>query len=133
MNMTHLLTGVAMVVALAISGPVSAQPANAPGGDSMSGPGMTSATPPTHRRASAHHATHGRMVHGPKSVTDTASQLNQAELARLQQGAPASAPPSSSPQMHGGMGAPGQATGAPGSTPYSTGFPHESEHGTVQR
>lgn len=83
----------------------------------------TSATPPTHRHARAHHATHGTMAHGPKSVTDTAAQLNQAELARLQQGAPPMAPPP--PQMQGGnsMGMPGSNMGGPGLTPYSSSTP----------
>jgi hypothetical protein len=134
----HLLTGVAVVAALAFSAPVLAQQAS-PGGNPMGmpgpspgGPGLTpystgapppaptpsgrmpaggratsgerippimpapppsasdtaSATPPTQSHARAHHATHGTMAHGtmahgPKSVTDTAAQLNQAELARL--------------------------------------------------
>jgi len=92
----------------------------------------TSATPPTHRHARAHHATHGTMAHGtmahgPKSVTDTAAQLNQAELARLQQGAPPMAPQMAPPppQMRGGnsMGMPGPNMGGPGLTPYSSGTP----------
>ena len=96
----------------------------------------TSATPPTHHHAHAHHATHGRMAHGPKSPTDTTAQLNQAELARLQQGAPPSAPQMAPPPPPTGggnsMGMPGPNMGGPGLTPYST-VPHESEHGTVQR
>jgi hypothetical protein len=92
----------------------------------------TSATPPTHRHARAHHATHGTMAHGtmahgPKSVTDTAAQLNQAELARLQQGAPPMAPQMAPPppQMRGGnsMGMPGPNMGGPGLTPYSSSTP----------
>lgn len=92
----------------------------------------TSATPPTHRHARAHHATHGTMAHGtmahgPKSVTDTAAQLNQSELARLQQGAPPMAPQMTppAPQMRGGnsMGMPGPNMGGPGLTPYSSGTP----------
>jgi hypothetical protein len=157
--MKHLLTGVAVVAALAISAPVSAQPASPSGGGLTPAPSgqmpaggkrtsgerippimpatpsasdTTSATPPTHHHTRAHHATHGRMAHGPKSPTDTTAQLNQAELARLQQGAPPSAPPPRT-QKGSSMGMPGPATGGPGSTPYSTGFPRESEHGTVQR
>ena len=173
----HLLTGVAVVAALAFSAPVLAQQAS-PGGNPMGmpgpspgGPGLTpystgapppaptpsgrmpaggratsgerippimptpppsasdttSATPPTHRHARAHHATHGTMAHGPKSVTDTASQLNQAELARLQQGAPPMAPQMAPPppQMQGGnsMGMPGPNMGGPGLTPYSSSTP----------
>ena len=91
----------------------------------------TSATPPTHRHARAHHATHGTahgtMAHGPRSVTDTAAQLNQAELARLQQGAPPMAPQMAPPppQMQGGnsMGMPGPSMGGRGLTPYSSGTP----------
>jgi hypothetical protein len=154
----HLLTGVAVVAALAFSAPVLAQitnPGNVnPGGNAVGvpgpnpgGPGLTpystgatppsptpsdttSATPPTHRHARAHHATHGTMAHGtmahgPKSVTDTTAQLNQAELARLQQGAPPMAPQMAPPppQRGGGnsMGMPGPNTGGPGLTPYSSG------------
>jgi hypothetical protein len=178
----HLLTGVAVVAALAFSAPVLAQQAS-PGGNPMGMPGpspgrpgltpystgapppaptpsgrmpaggratsgeriphimpapppsasdTTSATPPTHRHARAHHATHGTMAHGtmahgPKSVTDTAAQLNQAELARLQQGAPPMAPQMAPPppQMRGGnsMGMPGPNMGGPGLTPYSSSTP----------
>jgi len=177
----HLLTGVAVVAALAFSAPVLAQQAS-PGGNPMGmpgpspgGPGLTpystgapppaptpsgrmpaggratsgerippimpapppsasdttSATPPTHRHARAHHATHGTahgtMAHGPRSVTDTAAQLNQAELARLQQGAPPMAPQMAPPppQMQGGnsMGMPGPNMGGRGLTPYSSSAP----------
>ena len=76
----------------------------------------------------------------PESGTDTTAQLNQAELARLQAGAPPMgamppAPMGAMPSPSGGnsMGMPGPNTGGPGLTPYSTGTPHESEHGTVQR
>jgi hypothetical protein len=182
--MKHLLTGVAVVAALAFSAPVGAQQASPSGGNSMGmpgpspgGPGLTpystgtpapsgrmptggrrtsgerippimpsasdttSATPPTHHHAHAYHATHGHMAHGhmahgPKSVTDTTAQLNQAELARLQQGAPPMPPPMAAPPpaLGGGnaVGTPGPNPGGPGLTPYSTG-PRESEHGTVQR
>ena len=93
----------------------------------------TSATPPAHRHTHAYHATHGHMTHGhmahgPKSLTDTTAQLNQAELARLQQGAPPMPPPMASyppPQLGGGnaLGTPGPNPGGPGLTPYSTGAP----------
>jgi hypothetical protein len=67
---------------------------------------------------------HGTMAHGPKSVTDTTAQLNQAELARLQQGAPPMAPQMAPPppQRGGGnsMGMPGPNMGGPGLTPYSS-------------
>jgi hypothetical protein len=66
-------------------------------------------------------------AHGPNSRTDTTAQLNQAELARLQQGAPPMAPASgpAPPPMQGGnsLGLPGPNTGGPGLTPYSTGAP----------
>jgi hypothetical protein len=175
--MKHLLTGVAVVAALALSAPVGAQQANPSGGNSMGmpgpspgGPGLTpystgapppaaaptgrmptggkklsgsnyvpspaptydttSATPPTHRHPRPHHPSHGygHMAHGPKSLTDTTAQLNQAELARLQQGAPPTAPmqpPAPPPPYNrsGGnsMGMPGPNAGGPGLTPYSGG------------
>jgi hypothetical protein len=164
--MRHLLTGVAVVAVLAISAPVSAQPANPSGGaqtpyttgappaptpsgqmpaggrrtsgerippimpSTPSASDTTSAAPPAHHHAGVHHAMHGRMAHGPKSTTDTAAELNQAELARLQAGAPPMAPqmaPQTAPPpaMSGGnsMGMPGPNTGGPGLTPYSGGAP----------
>jgi hypothetical protein len=188
-SMKHLLTGVAVVAALAFSAPVGAQQASPSAGNAMGmpgpnpgGPGLTpysagappataptgrmptggkklsgsnyvpstaspsdttSATPPAHRHARTYHAmhghmAHGHMAHGPKSLKDTTAQLNQAELARLQQGAPPMPPPMAapySPPLGGGnaVGTPGPNPGGPGLTPYSTGTPHESEHGTVQR
>src|ERR1700720_3485292 len=110
MTTKHLLNGVAVVAALAFSAPVGAQPANPSGGNAVGlpgpnpgGPGLTpystgappsasdttSAMPPKHRHARAHHvvSTHQLLhAHGPKSGTDTTAQLNQAELARLQAG-----------------------------------------------
>jgi ABC-type nickel/cobalt efflux system permease component RcnA len=161
MKTKHVLTGVAVIAALALSAPVWAQSANPSGGNAMGlpgpnpgGPGLTpysggaprpmaapptSATPPVHRHEHAHHvvSTHQMLhAHGPKSGTDTTAQLNQAELARLQQGAPPMPPQMAPPPpMPGGnsMGMPGPNAGGPGLTPYSTGVPHESEHGTVQR
>ena len=113
MKTKYFLTGVAVIAALALSAPVWAQSADPSGGNAMGlpgpnpgGPGLTpysggaprpmaapptSATPPVHRHAHAHHvvSTHQMLhAHGPKSGTDTTAQLNQAELARLQQGAP---------------------------------------------
>jgi len=107
MKTKYFLTGVAVIAALALSAPVWAQSANPSGGNAMGlpgpnpgGPGLTpysggaprpmaapptSATPPVHRHAHAHQMLH---AHGPKSGTDTTAQLNQAELVRLQQGAP---------------------------------------------
>jgi hypothetical protein len=157
MKAKHLLIGVAVVAALALSAPVWAQPANPSGGNAMGlpgpnpgGPGLTpysggaptgepttSAAPPrhhhyhharTHHAARTHHvlSTHELLhAHGPRSGTDTTSQLNQAELTRLQQGAPPMAPAYAVPPMQGGnsMGLPGPNMGGPGLTPYSTGAP----------
>jgi hypothetical protein len=157
MKTKHLLSGVAMIAALALSAPVWAQPANPSGGNAVGlpgpnpgGPGLTpysggaprptaapppsmsettSATPPVHRHARAHHvvSTHQMLhAHGPKSGTDTTAQLNQAELARLQSGAPPMPPQMAPPPpMQGGnsMGMPGPNAGGPGLTPYSGGAP----------
>jgi hypothetical protein len=166
MKTRHLLSGVAMIAALALSAPVWAQPANPSGGNSMGtpgpnpgGPGLTpystgapppsslssprgtvhmpapsasdttSAMPPKHHHAHAHHvvSTHQMLhAHGPKSGTDTTAQLNQAELTRLQAGAPPMAPQMAPPPpMQGGnsMGMPGPNMGGPGLTPYSAGAP----------
>jgi len=172
MKTKHLLSGVAVIAALALSAPAWAQPANPSGGNSMGmpgpspgGPGLTpystgappsgrmpaggratseptnipptpsasdttSAMPPKHRHARAHHvvSTHQMLhAHGPKSGTDTTAQLNQAELARLQSGAPPMAPQMAPPPppMQGGnsMGMPGPNMGGPGLTPYSAGAP----------
>jgi hypothetical protein len=151
MTTKHLLSGVAVVAALAFSAPVGAQPANPSGGNAVGlpgpnpgGPGLTpystgappsasdttSAMPPKHRHARAHHvvSTHQLLhAHGPKSGTDTTAQLNQAEFARLQQGAPPMAPNRAPPPppMQGGnsMSMPGPNMGGPGLTPYSTGTP----------
>jgi hypothetical protein len=170
MKTKHLLNGVAVIAALALSAPVWAQPANPSGGNSMGmpgpspgGPGLTpyttgaptgrgfgpkasggnyippsattqpsstSATQPKHHRSRGRHvvSTHQLLhAHGPKSLTDTTAQLNQAELARLQQGAPPMAPGRAPPPppMQGGnsMSMPGPNMGGPGLTPYSTGTP----------
>jgi hypothetical protein len=152
MKTKHLLSGVAVIAALALSAPAWAQPANPSGGNAMGlpgpnpgGPGLTpysggaprpmaapptSATPPVHRHARAHHVVSTHQVlhaHGPKSGTDTTAQLNQAELARLQAGAPPMAPQMAPPPppMQGGnsMGMPGPNAGGPGLTPYSAGAP----------
>jgi hypothetical protein len=157
MKTKHLLSGVAMIAALALSAPVWAQPANPSGGNAVGlpgpnpgGPGLTpysggaprptaapppsmsettSATPPVHRHERAHHvvSTHQMLhAHGPKSGTDTTAQLNQAELARLQSGAPPMPPQMAPPPpMQGGnsMGMPGPNAGGPGLTPYSSGAP----------
>ena len=102
--MKHLLTGVAVVAALAFLAPAGAQPASPSGGNSMGlrgpylgGPGLTpyitgqpqpqdstSAMPPKHcaRHAKAAH----HRGEAPQLTGDVASQLNQEELARLQAG-----------------------------------------------
>jgi hypothetical protein len=91
MKTKHLLNGVAVIGALALSAPAWAQPANPSGGNAMGlpgpnpgGPGLTpysggaphpiaapptSAPPPAHRHARAHHvvSTHQLLhAHGPK-------------------------------------------------------------------
>src|SRR6201981_3059843 len=144
MKTRHLLNGVALIAALALSAPAWAQPANPSGGNALGvpgpnpgGPGLppystrappstpsasdtTSAMPPKHRHArqhvvSTHHMLH---AHGPKSGTDNTAQLNEAERPRLQAGAPAMAPQMAPPPppMRGGnsMGMPGPNTGGPG-------------------
>lgn len=161
-SMKHLLTGVAVVAALAFTAPVWAQPANPSGGNPMGtpgpnpgGPGLTpyssgqsrpaaapaaapppsgtapsaaappsssmsdtsSATPPRHR--AARKSAHGKMAAGhhrgrgagPQLTGNTANQLNQEELARLQAGnfSSPSAPPAPGmmPPPQGGTPAPG--------------------------
>jgi hypothetical protein len=108
-TMKHLLTGVAVVAALAFSAPVWAQPASPSGGNPMGMPGLspggpgltpyttgpqtppapmaesTSAMPPKHHAHHAKTAAHHRGK-APQLAGDTASQLNQEELARLQAG-----------------------------------------------
>jgi hypothetical protein len=104
----------------------------------------TSATPPRHHYA--HASAHGKVAsHHPNRFpnvqgNNSANALNQAELTRLQTGSampPVGTMPNSPmhPPVQGGnsMGMPGPNAGGPGLTPYSTGVPHESEHGTVQR
>lgn len=159
MRKRHLLNGVAVIAALAFSAPVWAQAASPSGGNAMGMPGpnpggggltpystgaptsataapspaSSSATPPMHRHA--HHvartAPHKKMA---PLTGNSAAQLNQQELARIQTGS--SMPPSApmpNPSAGNTMGMPGPNAGGPGPTPYSSGFPHESEHGTVQR
>ena len=167
MAMKHLLTGVAVVAALAFAAPVWAQPVSPSGGNPMGmpgpnpgGPGLTpysggapgpkpsgsnyippstppaamaptagapmsdstSATPPSHRHA--RHASHGKMAHhggkAPQLTGNTANQLNQEELARLQSGnfsnppvEPSNPlPPSPAPSSGGRMSGGGRATSA---------------------
>src|ERR1700739_699747 len=138
-RMKHLLTGVAVVAALAFSAPVGAQQASPSAGNAMGmpgpnpgGPGLTpygagappataptgrmptggkklsgsnyvpstaspsdttSATPPAHRHARAHKVASHHPSRFPNVTGDrSANQLNQAELARLEQGAAPMAP-----------------------------------------
>ena len=149
MKAKHFLNGVAVIAALALSAPVWAQPVSpeptgrgfgpkASGGNyippsatppAATEPSSTSATPPKHHHARAHHvvSTHKLLhAHGPKSGTDATAQLNEAELARLRQGAPPMAPAGQAPPPEQGgnaMGLPGPNIGGPGLTPYSTGAP----------
>jgi hypothetical protein len=194
MKTKHLLSGVAVIAALALSAPAWAQPANPSGGNSMGmpgpspgGPGLTpyttgapppaptpsgqmptggrrtsgeripaimpdtssppssasdttSATPPSHRHA--RHMAQGKPSHHPSRFPNvqgdnSANELNQAELARLQTSSsmppPApmgGMPPGAAmpyrpmqPPTQGGnsMGMPGPNTGGPGLTPYTGG------------
>jgi hypothetical protein len=139
--MKHLLTGVAVVAALAFSAPVWAQPASPSGGNPMGmpgpspgGPGLTpytagqqtppapmaertSAMPPKHHAHHAKTAAHHRDK-APQLTGDTANQLNQEELARLQAGnfsnppvEPSNPlPPSPAPTSGGRMSTGGRAT-----------------------
>jgi len=127
--MKHVLTGVAVVAALAFSAPAWAQPASPSGGNPMGlpgpnpgGPGLTPYTtgqPQPQASTSAmspkHHAHHGkRAAKAPQLTGDTANQLNQEELARLQAGNfsnPPVVPPSPpAPTSGGGMSTGGRAT-----------------------
>jgi hypothetical protein len=139
MGVKHLLSGVAIVAALAIAGPVWAQ--NPSGGAPMAMPGpsggaaapaTTSAAPPAHhavRHARAMHAHHKAMARKAAAAGDTTAQLNREELARIQSGAPPAPMPAApmAPEANPGggnpMGAPGPNPGGPGLTPYSGGAP----------
>jgi hypothetical protein len=132
MKTKYLLSGVAVIAALAFSAPVWAQPASTPSASDTS-----SAMPPKHHHA--HASAHGKVAsHHPSRFphvqgNKSANALNQAELARLQTGsampppAPMGAmpPPAPTPSSSGGnsLGLPGPNTGGPGLTPYSTGTP----------
>jgi hypothetical protein len=161
--MKQLLTGVAVVAALAFSAPAWAQPANPyptpynpSGGNALGMPGpnpggggltpyttgqpqprampapppsappaamapstavpppeSTSATPPSYRHAHHKTAGHYRGGKGPQLTGNTADQLNQEELARLQGGSmpmpaaapgPGMAPPPPAPYYPGSPG-----------------------------
>jgi hypothetical protein len=127
-GLTPYSTGAPPSGRMPAGGRATSEPTNIPSTPSASD--TTSAMPPKHRHARAHHvvSTHQLLhAHGPKSGTDTTAQLNQAELARLQQGAPPMAPNRAPPPppMQGGnsMSMPGPNMGGPGLTPYSTGTP----------
>jgi len=148
MNIKHLLHGVAVIAALAVSAPAWAQTAggNSYGGNSMGIPGpnpggpetpgtingglfghtpspapaSTWAMPPTHHHA--YHVTHAAAHHRKMAplTGSTANQLNQEERARLQSGS--SMPPQAwLPSRSGGnsMGLPGPNPGGPGLTLYN--------------
>jgi hypothetical protein len=117
MKTKYLLSGVAVIAALALSVPVWAQPASPSGGNAMGMPGpnpggggltpyttgappaasppaSTSAMPPKPHHAG--HVTHAAAHHKMAPLTgSTANQLNQEELARLQTGS--SMPPPAAP------------------------------------
>jgi hypothetical protein len=123
-GLTPYSTGAPPSGRMPAGGRATSEPTNIPPTPSASD--TTSAMPPKHHHARAHHvaSTHQMLhAHGPKSGTDTTAQLNQAELARLQAGAPPMAPQMAPPPppMQGGnsMGMPGPNTGGPGLTPYA--------------
>ena len=175
--MKYLLTGVAVIAALAFSAPVGAQPANPSGGNSVGmpgpspgGPGLTpystgapppaaapegrmstggrrtsgernpaimpetsspppsasdttSATPPTHRHARARHvASHHPSRFPNVQGNNSANELNQAELGRLQSGnfTPPS-PPEMSQEASPGSAGPMQANPSSPPNRMSTG------------
>jgi hypothetical protein len=127
--MKYLLTGVAMAAALAISAPVLAQGVSPSGGNAVGAPGpnpggpgltpysggapqtmapaamapsseTTSAMPPKHR--ASRHAAHKAAGHHGKGTQlsgDTANQLNQEELQRLQAGNFSNPPAPPGPDM----------------------------------
>src|ERR1700758_3937334 len=108
--MKHLLTGVAVVAALAFSAPGWAQnpgqggfgpkasggvnippstppAAMTPSAEAPPTAESTSAMPPSHRHARHKMAAHHHRVKGPEPTgSSSADQLNQEELARLQAG-----------------------------------------------
>ena len=139
-TMKHLLTGVAVIAAPALSAPAWAQLANPSGGNPVGlpgpnpgGPGLTpyttgqpaptaestSAMPPKHHAHHAKTAAHHRGK-APQLTGDTANQLNQEELARLQAGnfsnppvEPSNPlPPVPAPTSGGRMSTGGRATSA---------------------
>ena len=130
--MKYLLSGVAVVAAFAIAGPVWAQ-AQAPSGGAPGAPppAANSAMPPAHHavhHARVMHAHHMQMSRKAALSGDTTAQLNREELARIQAGAPPSpapmpmgGPPPGNPSGGNSMGMQGPNAGGPGLTPYSGG------------
>jgi hypothetical protein len=125
--MKHILSGVAIATALALSAAAWAQQGAAPA-PTMSD--QTSATPSKHRHArTVHHASHGTTAtHMPASAAggnNVANQLNQQELSHLQAGS--SMPPTGSPTMAG----PGPMAGRGLTSSSRTGGPKSSGSGYV--
>jgi hypothetical protein len=95
--MKHLLTGVALAAALAITAPVWAQTSTAPMTPPASGPAAAPAKPPVaksmpvHPRPWMHHVVHDR------ASMNMAEQLNAQELQRITSGAPPTAAPAMPP------------------------------------
>ena len=110
--MKHLLSGVAIAAALALSAAAWAQQgaAQAP---TMSD--QTSATPSKHYARTVHHVSHGttatHMRASAAGSNNVANQLNQQELSQLQAGS--SMPPTGSPTMAGPGPASSSRTGGP--------------------
>jgi hypothetical protein len=124
--MNHLLNGVAIAAALVIAGPAWAQNPATPGHNAAgvqmpppqeynpatpsatgTGPAESSAMPPMHHamhHARAMHHFHKRMAEKAHLAGDTTAALNRQELARIQAGAPPSAP--TAPMGEGPPGSP---------------------------
>ena len=122
--MKHILSGVAIAAALALSAPAWAQ-GDAGGASSM--PNETSATPAKHRHArTVHHMTHGRPAMHTRATggDNVANQLNEQELSRLQAGssmAPTMGGPGSASSTMGGPG-PMSSSRPPGAKPSGSGY-----------
>ena len=87
--MKHLLTGVAVVAALATAAPGWAQNPPPPAPAMPAAPAANSAMPPMHhavRHAHAMHHFHKGMAEKAASTGDTTAQLNRQELSRIQVG-----------------------------------------------
>ncbi len=108
-------------------GPSPGGPGLTPYSTGAAPPAATSAQPPMHRPSRARSAK--KVPPGPGSTTDTAAQLNQAELARLQAGAPPEPPPAA---MSSGR-APGPKTSGGNYIPSSPGPGKTTSGGTGSR